>query len=119
MASKKIINLKELLKRRENLILRLPDFKEFIIGNIQKNLFFKCGTLKCKCKDKKNPELHGPYTHLSIRSSEKTKNFYLKKDRIKDMEKYLKNYDKIWATISKLSLINYQIYKLQKDKNEK
>ena len=92
MSNKKIKNfiLASLLKKQKKIIENLPDMANFIVGTIQENLFFRCCNKKCKCYDKRNPQPHGPKTHLSLRSDKKKKSFYLKKERISDIKEFIK-----------------------------
>ncbi len=121
MSNKKNKNLmlESLLKKQKKIIESMPEMTDFIIGTIQYNLFFRCGNKNCKCHDKKNPQPHGPKTHLSLRSDKKKKNIYLKKERISNIRKFIENYDTLWSSMLKLSLINYEIYSLQEDLNNK
>ncbi|HOX11203.1 MAG TPA: hypothetical protein PK333_04415 [Candidatus Moranbacteria bacterium] len=114
MATKKL-SLNVLIKKREKLISKVPELDKIIIGNLQKNLYFPCGAKKCKCKDKKNPVLHGPVTHISIRCLGKVSNFYLKNELVKEMELYINNYKKFWQLISEIASLNFKISKLQND----
>ena len=102
--------LESLLKQQKKIIKKMPDMTDFVIGSIQNNLFFRCGNKNCKCHDKKNPQPHGPKTHLSLRSDQKKKNFYIKKERIEDIQLLVKNYDFLWQSLLQLSLLNYKIY---------
>ena len=117
MSNKKNKNLilESLLKKQKKIIESMPEMNDFIIGTIQNNLFFRCGNKNCKCHDEKNPQPHGPKTHLSLRSDKNKKNIYLKKERISDIRKFIKNYDALWISMLKLSLINYEIYSLEKE----
>ena len=107
--------LESLLKQQKKIIKKMPDMTDFVIGSIQNNLFFRCGNKNCKCHDKKNPQPHGPKTHISLRSDQKKKNFYIKKERIKDIQLLVKNYDFLWQSLLQLSLVNYKIYCYKKD----
>ena len=81
---------------------------DFVIGSIQNNLFFRCGNKNCKCHDKKilnHMDLKLTFLYEVIK-----KNFYIKKERIKDIQLFVKNYNFLWQSLLQLSLLNYKIY---------
>ena len=60
---KNIKSKEKLLKERERLIEKISETKFILRGSIRKQGNI-CGTPGCKCKNKKNPVLHGPYNYL-------------------------------------------------------
>jgi len=83
----------------------IPSKKELLTkrrkqGNI-------CGNPNCRCKDKKNPVLHGPYYYLSNRYKDKMQTLFLNDKKMKYAEKGIKNYNELFDAIYELCYINF------------
>jgi hypothetical protein len=55
-----------------------------------------CGKQGCKCKNKDNPEKHGPYYQLSFyKENKKHTTCFIKNDKVSTVQKELDNYKKL------------------------
>jgi len=72
---------------------QLTKIGEMRPGSLSKQ-YNVCGTPGCKCKDKNNPQKHGPYYQLSYSRKGKSTSQFIRKEMVKDIEKQLKNYKK-------------------------
>lgn len=80
---KKIIKLK-------NEILNLGTMHP---GSISKQ-YNVCGKKDCKCKDKKEPQKHGPYYQLSYSIRGKSSSVFIKKENLSEAKRRVENYQK-------------------------
>ena len=53
-----------------------------------------CGVAKCRCKDPKNPQKHGPYTQLSYVQQGKNGTKLIRQAFVKKIEKETRQYKK-------------------------
>jgi hypothetical protein len=60
-----------------------------------------CGKKECRCKDKKNPQKHGPYYILSYRFDGKNRTEYVNPQYLQMLEARLKNYEAFQQLIQK------------------
>ena len=51
-----------------------------------------CGKADCKCKDKKNPQKHGPYYQLSYSIRGKSSSVFIKKKNLIEARMRIENY---------------------------
>jgi hypothetical protein len=51
-----------------------------------------CGKKECRCKDKKNPQKHGPYYILSYRFEGKNRTEYINPSYLPELKKLITNY---------------------------
>ena len=51
-----------------------------------------CGKAGCRCKDKKNPQKHGPYCQLSYVHKGKSTTQFIRKEHLANVELQLSNY---------------------------
>ncbi len=65
-----------------------------------------CGVKNCKCKDKENPQKHGPYYQLSFTNKGKSSSRFIKKENLEECQKQIENYQKFkeltteWKSLS-------------------
>lgn len=76
-----------------------------------------CGTANCKCKDKKNPQKHGPYYYLSFTFKSKSHTVFISPDEMEKYRDYTENY-KLFKELSQ-ELIEKNLELLKKVKNDK
>ena len=85
-------------------------------GSISKQ-YNVCGSVNCKCKDKKNPIKHGPYCYLSYTFKGKSCTEFIPINKIKNVKEYIKNY-KLFKELS-LKLVEKNIEFLKRSSDEK
>jgi hypothetical protein len=51
-----------------------------------------CGTPNCRCKDKKDPQKHGPYYQLSFTWRGKSSSRFIRPQRLSEMQQKVRNY---------------------------
>jgi hypothetical protein len=80
-----------------------------------------CGTPGCRCKDKQNPQKHGPYNYLSSNYGRKNRTQFVQEEfvpEIKKMTEEYKRFKKLIDTWIKLE-IKASDAQLQTMRNEK
>jgi hypothetical protein len=75
-----------------------------------------CGMKGCKCKDKKNPQKHGPYYQLSYSLSSGSSTMFVKKENLSDTRQFILNY-KMFKKLN-VELVTASV-KLVRAKNKK
>lgn len=100
--------IKDLIQRRDELVEKLSRFKYILRGTIitRGNI---CGNPNCRCKRKKDPQLHGPYKYLSHRSRKRVNMIFLNKKKQKYANKGIEQYQELIGTIYKISEINFEL----------
>jgi hypothetical protein len=53
-----------------------------------------CSTPGCRCKDKYNPQRHGPYYQLSYTIAGKSSTFFIRKEAVAEVRRRLKRYQR-------------------------
>lgn len=104
----------------ENQLVRKIQFlKEKIVGvgemypgavSQQYNI---CGTVGCKCKDKKAPVKHGPYSNLSFTFKGKSRTKFIRKELEADFARYTANYKEFRDHIEQLVQCNMELIDLR------
>jgi len=69
-------------------------------GSVSKQ-YNVCGKLGCKCKDKENPQKHGPYYILSYRYAGKNTTEYVSPLYLRLLDRQIKNYSAMMDLINK------------------
>ena len=100
--------LKQLLKERDKLAVRLSGYKYLLRGTIIKRGNI-CGKPVCICKRKNNPVLHGPYQYLSHRSRKSINMIFLNKKKLSRAAKGVREYNELIDLIYRISEINFEI----------
>ena len=77
----------------ESLINKLALLGPLLPGTISEQ-WNVCGKANCKCKDKKNPQKHGPYYQLSYNIAGKNSTMFIKSVDLKEAQKRQENYKK-------------------------
>ena len=81
-----------------------------------------CGVKKCRCKDPRNPQKHGPYLQLSFVHQGKNGTKFIQKRSLKKIEKELEQYKKFreltneWITLA-MERSNIEL-KFENEKND-
>jgi len=53
-----------------------------------------CGTKNCRCKDKENPQKHGPYYSLSYSIRGRSTSRFIRAEQVADIKKQLANHQR-------------------------
>jgi hypothetical protein len=108
----------ELMKERQELLKRLGKWLPVLRGTVRLH-GNRCGRPKCRCKDPKNPVLHGPYHYLSHRYEDRTQTIFLNEVKLKFASEWIANYKKLVETIYRLSEVNFRLLRYHYDRLEK
>lgn len=93
--------IKARIKIIKNKIMALENLRP---GSLSKQ-YNVCGASGCKCKDKENPQRHGPYFKLNYVHEGKSKTQFIRDQFAKKIEretkefKKLKELTKLWITL--------------------
>jgi hypothetical protein len=100
----------DLLRRRAAAVERLANASESLRGSLITR-FLPCGKPGCRCK---KGQLHGPAYYLSVTYPKgRTRQVYVAKDAKPVVEKWLDNYQEIYATLEEISAINLELVRLK------
>jgi hypothetical protein len=107
----------KLLKERQRLLEELASWPPILRGTIrvQGNV---CGKPGCRCKDPRNPILHGPYPYLSHRYEDRSQTIFLNEVKLRHAGEWISNYKELIQTIYRLSEINFLLLRYHYDKLE-
>lgn len=100
--------LKRMIQKRDSLLKKLSTYKNLLRGTIV-NRGNICGKPNCRCKDKKKPILHGPYSYLSHRSRTKANMIFLNDKKIGYANMGIRQYRELIKLIYEISEINFNI----------
>jgi len=110
----------ELLKKIKEIKKQILKIGEMRPGRISKQ-FNVCGTPKCKCKDKKNPQKHGPYHYLSFNYGKKDSTQFIRHEFVPMVKAQTDEYRKFkklidaWIKLSiKLTDNKLKLFRKQK-----
>jgi hypothetical protein len=95
---------KRILKIKE-LIFKLEDFRP---GSLSEQ-YNVCGKAGCRCKNKENPEKHGPYYQISCYKNKKHTTRFVKKENVKEIKNEVESYKKFKTLIDEWILLNTEI----------
>lgn len=87
------MKLKEIEKKIEKIKRELPKINGMRPGSLSKR-YNVCGVEKCRCKDPKNPQKHGPYIQLSFVHQGKNSTKFIRAPFVKKIEKETGQYKK-------------------------
>ena len=87
------------VERIKNRILKL---KAIHPGSISEQ-YNVCGKKGCKCKDKENPQKHGPYYQLSYTIRGKSSSIFIKKENLQEARNRIKEYKNFKELCSQLT----------------
>jgi hypothetical protein len=83
--------LAKLKRRIEQIKKELLSVGEMRPGSLSMQ-YNVCGKPGCRCKDKKNPQKHGPYYQLSYVRKGKSTTQFIRKEHLANVEMQLANY---------------------------
>jgi hypothetical protein len=100
----------DLLRRRAAAVERLAKASESLRGSLIER-FLPCGKPGCRCK---KGQLHGPAYYLSVTYPKgRTRQVYVAKDSKAIVERWLENYQDVYATLEEISAINLEPVRLK------
>ncbi len=106
---------KQLLRERQRLLEKLAAWPPVLRASLR-NHGNKCGNLNCRCHDRKDPVLHGPYFYLSHRYADKTQSVFLNATKLNYAKQWISNYKGLIKTVYRLSEINFRLLRYHYDK---
>lgn len=83
--------LKSIEKKIKNIKTELMNLGDMHPGSLSMQ-FNICGEPTCSCKDKKDPQKHGPYYNLSYSIRGRSTSRFIREENVKEIEKQVKNY---------------------------
>jgi hypothetical protein len=105
----------QLIKERSRLLEKLANWPPILRGSLREHLG-RCGNPNCRCRDKKNPVLHGPYRYLSHRYQNRTQTILLTKSKLPHAKAWVASYKRLISTIYNLSEINFRLLRYHHEK---
>ena len=107
--------MKKLLQQRQRLIERAPAFEEIIRGSIVERRL-RCGSKNCHCAD----GMGHPATYLCVTlAAGRTEQISLPIYLIDQARRGVAAYEQWWAVVEKVSEINRQLLRLERDRKRK
>lgn len=92
-------------KRINEIKAQIANLENFRAGSLSEQ-YNVCGKSGCKCKDKKDPQKHGPYYQVSFYKNKKHTTFFVRKENVKTIKEEVKTYKLFksligeWITLS-------------------
>ncbi len=110
------LSILALRNRREGLTKLLPPLGEVLRGSLMER-YLTCGNPVCKCA---RGERHGPVWYLSVTldQSHRTGNT-VPLDQVGQVRRWIDNYHRVKENLEKISDINRELLRRQKNKNKK
>ncbi len=105
-----------LRQRRQGLTKLLPPFSEVLRGSLVER-YVTCGNPACRCA---RGERHGPVWYLTVTlSAGHTTGVIVPPDQVKEVQGWIENYHQVKQRLEKISDINRELLRRQKNKNKK
>jgi hypothetical protein len=73
-----------------------------------------CGNPSCRCKDKKNPQKHGPYYQLSYTHKGKSTTEFVKAEKVDEVRQQIQNFREFKKLTDEWVDLSVKIAKLRK-----
>jgi len=108
----------------EALLLRIKGIKKKIarLGEIRPGTLTEqynvCGRKNCRCKDKANPQKHGPYYQLSYTRNGKSTSEFVREDDLKRVRGQLADYQKFAALKDEWVGASIDLAKLRRERRK-
>ena len=83
--------MEKLLNRIEKIKTEIAQIGEMRPGSLSEQ-YNVCGNPTCRCKDKKNPQKHGPYHQLSYTWKRKSTSEFVREQDVPVVKEQLANY---------------------------
>jgi hypothetical protein len=110
-------NFEGLIQKRRRLLAQLATWPPVLRGTLCEHLN-RCGNPRCRCRDKQNPVLHGPYQYLSHRSQNRTHTILLTQSKLPYARAWVANYKRLIKTVYELCEVNFRLLRYHHDKLE-
>jgi hypothetical protein len=78
-----------------------------------------CGNPSCRCKDKKNPQKHGPYYQLSYTHKGKSTTEFVKAEKVDEVRQQIQNFREFKKLTDEWVDLSVKIAKLRKKEERK
>jgi len=88
----------------------LLEAKPLLPGSLEEH-YNVCGKAQCRCKDKVNPQKHGPYYRLSYSLKGKNSSVFVKKEDAPAIKAMTENYRESRSNIQHLALAMIELYR--------
>jgi hypothetical protein len=89
----------------EHILKKIKEIGPVLPGNLE-TIYNVCGKAGCRCKDKQNPQKHGPYHRLSYSIAGRNSSMFVKEDDVENVKDMVKNYKKLRELSLQLALAN-------------
>ena len=87
-------DLKQIEKQILKIKKELMELGELRPGSLSRQ-YNVCGNPNCKCKDKTNPQRHGPYYQISYVRRGKSSSSFVRKEFVSEVKEQLSNYKRL------------------------
>ena len=94
----------------KNLLKEIISLDGILPGSVSK-VYNVCGKKECRCKDKNNPQKHGPYNLLSYTIAKKSSTKFIKDDDLNSVLEMQKNSRRLKGIIQELNLAYMELVK--------
>lgn len=111
----KNVEMKELQEKIEKIKTEILELDELRPGSLGEQ-YNVCGNPKCRCKDKKNPQKHGPYYQLSYSWQGKSTSEFIRKNDVESTKRFMSNYKRFMDLKDDWIDCSIQLAKLRKQK---
>lgn len=109
------LSLLALRQRREGLTKVLPPLGEILRGSLMER-YLTCGNPDCKCA---RGERHGPVWYLSITLDQSHRaGSTVPADQVDQVQRWIDNYHRVKEQLEKISDINRELLRRQKNRNK-
>ncbi len=90
-------------KEIRSLLQEITSLEGILPGSVSK-VYNVCGKKECRCKDKKNPQKHGPYNLLSYTVAKKSSTKFIKDEDLPSTLDMQQNFRRLREIVQELSL---------------
>lgn len=108
----KIEELQNRIKEIKEEFLTLDELRPGSLGK----QFNVCGNPRCRCKDKENPQKHGPYYQLSYTWNGRSTSEFIREIDVEATENHMANYQKFMSLRHEWIECSIQLAKIRKQK---
>lgn len=103
--------------KEEKLRLRIARITQEIagLGSLRPGTLYRalnvCGTPGCRCRRRKNPVRHGPYSYLSYTLGGKSHTEFVREDEVARTKKEVRRYERLMELVRRLVKSNIELCK--------
>ena len=109
------LSILALRRRREGLTKLLPPLGETLRGSLMER-YLTCGHPDCKCA---RGERHGPVWYLSVTLDQSHRiGSTVPPEQVEQVRRWIENYNQVKERLEKISDINRELLRRQKNKNK-